>query len=274
MTSGGQLRIETANRELDQGYVRHHPDARPGQYVMLSVADSGTGIDAETLAHIFEPFFSTKELGRGTGLGLDTVYGVVKKSEGYVWVDSEPGKGASFQIFLPRVEEEQNAQLHMKELDGQGAAASETILLVEDSEPLRKLTRSFLEAHGFDVLVAQSGEEAIDVEARTSKKIHLLLTDVVMPGINGRVLAERLHLKQREMKVLSMSGYTNSFIAIQGVLERGMTLLNKPFTEDELVQKVRETLRRGAGESNEEGLLAIRQGRPQENCQVDFVSER
>jgi nitrogen-specific signal transduction histidine kinase/CheY-like chemotaxis protein len=266
MPSGGQLRIETANRELDQGYVRHHPGARPGQYVMLSVVDSGMGIDAGTLAHIFEPFFTTKELGRGTGLGLATVYGVVKQSEGYVWVDSEPGKGASFRIFLPRVEEEQTAQPPMRALDGQGAGASETILLVEDSEPLRKLTRSFLESHGFDVLVAQNGEEAIDVEARTSKKIHLLLTDVVMPGINGRVLAERLHLKQREMKVLYMSGYTDSFIAIHGALERGMTLLNKPYTEDELVQKVRETLRRGAGESKEEGLRAISQGGPQENC--------
>ena len=266
MPSGGQLRIETANRELDQGYVRHHPGARPGQYVMLSVADSGTGIDAETLAHIFEPFFTTKELGKGTGLGLATVYGVVKQSEGYVWVDSELGKGASFQIFLPRVEEEQTAQVPMKTLEGQGAGASETILLVEDSEPLRKLTRSFLESHGFDVLVAQNGEEAIDVEARTSKKIHLLLTDVVMPGINGRVLAERLHLKQREMKVLYISGYTDSFIAIHGVLERGMTLLNKPYTEDELVQKVRETLRRRAGESNDESLPAISQGRPHGNC--------
>jgi len=266
MPSGGKLRIETANRELDQGYVRHHPGARPGQYVMLSVVDSGTGIDAETLAHIFEPFFTTKELGKGTGLGLATVYGVVKQSEGYVWVDSELGKGASFQIFLPRVEEEQTAQVPMKTLEGQGAGASETILLVEDSEPLRKLTRSFLESHGFDVLVAQNGEEAIDVEARTSKKIHLLLTDVVMPGINGRVLAERLHLKQREMKVLYISGYTDSFIAIHGVLERGMTLLNKPYTEDELVQKVRETLRRRAGESNDESLPAISQGRPHGNC--------
>ena len=266
MPSGGQLRIETANRELDQGYVRHHPGARSGQYVMLSVVDSGTGIDAETLAHIFEPFFTTKELGKGTGLGLATVYGVVKQSEGYVWVDSELGKGASFQIFLPRVEEEQTAQVPMKTLEGQGAGASETILLVEDSEPLRKLTRSFLESHGFDVLVAQNGEEAIDVEARTSKKIHLLLTDVVMPGINGRVLAERLHLKQHEMKVLYISGYTDSFIAIHGVLERGMTLLNKPYTEDELVQKVRETLRRRAGESNDESLPAISQGRPHGNC--------
>ncbi|PYU08438.1 MAG: hybrid sensor histidine kinase/response regulator [Acidobacteria bacterium] len=266
MPSGGQLRIETANRELDQGYVRHHPGARPGQYVMLSVADSGTGIDAETLAHIFEPFFTTKELGKGTGLGLATVYGVVKQSEGYVWVDSEPGKGASFQIFLPRVEEEQTAQLPIRAQDGQGAGASQTILLVEDSEPLRKLTRSFLESHGFDVLVAQNGEEAIDVEARSSKKIHLLVTDVVMPGINGRVLAERLHLKQREMKVLYISGYTDSFIASHGVLERGMTLLNKPYTEDELVQKVRETLRRGAGEGNDESLPARSQGRPPEKC--------
>jgi len=264
MPSGGELRIATANREFDQAYTRHHPGARPGQYVMLSVVDSGMGIDAETLAHIFEPFFTTKEVGKGTGLGLATVYGVVKQSEGYVWVDSAVGKGASFQIFLPRVDEEQSIQFPTRGPETKAAGGSETILLVEDSEPLRKLTQSFLQSNGFEVLVAQNGEDAIEIEAGAARKIHLLVTDVVMPGINGRVLAERLHLKQPEMKVLYISGYTDSFIAIHGVLERGMTLLNKPYTEDELVQKVRETLRAASGETNAESLLVIgRQRQPQ-----------
>src|SRR6266478_3216580 len=243
MPSGGQLRIETANRELDQGYVRHHPGARPGQYVMLSVVDSGTGIDAETLAHIFEPFFTTKELGKGTGLGLATVYGVVKQSEGYVWVDSKPRQGATFQIFLPRIEEPATTVAATKPL-AETVRGSETILLVEDAESLRKLTRSFLESHGFRVLVAQNGEEAIQVEARHSGKIDLLLTDVVMPGMNGRVLSERLLPKQPGMRVLYISGYTDSFIVGHGVLEEGMVLLHKPFTEDALIGKVREVLDR------------------------------
>jgi len=264
MPSGGELRIETANREFDQAYTRHHPGARPGQYVMLSVVDSGMGIDAETLAHIFEPFFTTKEVGKGTGLGLATVYGVVKQSEGYVWVDSAVGKGASFQVFLPRVDEEQSIQFPTRGQEAKTAGGSETILLVEDSEPLRKLTQSFLESNGFAVLVAQDGEDAVKIEAAAARKIHLLVTDVVMPGINGRVLAERLRLNQPEMKVLYISGYTDSFIAIHGVLERGMTLLNKPYTENELVQKVRETLRAASGETNEESLPVIgRQRQPQ-----------
>jgi two-component system cell cycle sensor histidine kinase/response regulator CckA len=251
MPEGGNLRIETSNRHLDQAYTRHHPGAKAGQYIMLAVIDSGTGIDAETLAHIFEPFFTTKEVGKGTGLGLATVYGVVKQSEGYVWVDSEPGKGASFQIFLPKVDEEPVSQIPAKERDGEVAKGSETILLVEDSEPLRNLTQSFLELHGFSVLVAQNGEEAIQVAARHAGKIHLLLTDVVMPGINGRVLAERLLLKRRDMKILFISGYTDSFVAVHGVLDRGMNLLNKPFTEDELAQRVQEVLDRANDENAE-----------------------
>jgi two-component system cell cycle sensor histidine kinase/response regulator CckA len=241
MPQGGQLRIETRNREIDLPYVRHHPGAKPGQYVMLAVIDSGMGIDAETLAHIFEPFFTTKDVGKGTGLGLATVYGVVKQSEGYIWVDSEPGNGSSFQIFLPKVEEEVSQAVD-KEPASEVATGSETILLVEDSEPLRKLTKSFLESHGFQVLVAQHGEEAIRVEASHSGKIHLLVTDVVMPGINGTALAKELSSRQPKMKVLYISGYTDSFVAVHGVNETDMSLLNKPFTEDELIQRVREIL--------------------------------
>ena len=248
MPEGGKLRIETANVELDQAYAWQHAGAKPGSYVRLTVVDSGVGMDPATLAHIFEPFFTTKEVGKGTGLGLATVYGVVKQSGGYIWVESEPGHGASFQIFLPRVEKSD-------ELSGPAApltemvGGSETILLVEDSEPLRKLTQSFLKSHGFRVLVAQNGEEAIEVEDRHNGKIHLLLTDVIMPGMNGRVLSERLLPKQPGMRVLYISGYTDSFIAGHGVLEQGVALLHKPFTEDALIGKVREVLDKGSPEN-------------------------
>lgn len=241
MPEGGTLRIETANVELDQAYGWQHPGAKPGHYVMLAVIDSGTGIDPDTLTHIFEPFFTTKEVGKGTGLGLATVYGVVKQSGGYIWVESEPGLGASFQIFLPRVDEP-TADIAATTAVDETVGGSETILLVEDSEALRKLTRSFLESHGFSVLVAQDGEEALQVETRYSAKIDLLLTDVVMPGMNGRVLAERLLPRQPGMRVLYISGYTDSFVARHGVLEEGTVLLHKPFTEEALIRKVREVL--------------------------------
>jgi len=248
MPDGGKLRVETANVELDQAYAWQHAGAKPGHYVMLALTDSGTGIDAETLAHIFEPFFTTKEVGKGTGLGLATVYGVVKQSGGYIWVDSKPRQGATFQIFLPRIEEPATTITATTPL-AETIGGSETILLVEDAESLRKLTRSFLESHGFRVLVAQNGEEAMQVEARHSGKIDLLLTDVVMPGINGRVLSEKLQPKQPGMRVLFISGYTDSFIAGHGVLERSMTLLHKPYTEDALIGKVREVLDKGHPEA-------------------------
>jgi len=241
MPEGGKLRIETANVELDQAYAWQHAGAKPGHYVMLAVIDSGVGIDPDTLSHIFEPFFTTKEVGKGTGLGLATVYGVVKQSGGYIWVDSKPGQGASFQIFLPRVAEPAT-QITATEPLTEAKGGSEMILLVEDSEPLRKLTQSFLESHGFRVLVAQDGDEAMRVETQYSGKIDLLLTDVVMPGINGRILAEKLLPKQPGMRVLYISGYTDSFVGRHGVLEQGMVLLHKPFTEEVLIRKVRDIL--------------------------------
>ena len=241
MPEGGKLRIETANVELDQAYAWQHAGAKPGHYVMLAVIDSGVGIDPDTLSHIFEPFFTTKEVGKGTGLGLATVYGVVKQSGGYIWVDSKPGQGASFQIFLPRVAEPAT-QITATEPLTEAKGGSETILLVEDSEPLRKLTQSLLESHGFRVLVAQDGDEAMRVETQHSGKIDLLLTDVVMPGINGRILAEKLLPKQPGMRVLYISGYTDSFVGRHGVLEQGMVLLHKPFTEEVLIRKVRDIL--------------------------------
>ena len=205
------------------------------------MTDTGHGMDAETLAHIFEPFFTTKERGKGTGLGLATVYGIVKQSNGYIWVDSVPSKGSSFQIYLP-LHVGQSAIDEQKPDASENLRGSESILLAEDAEPLRKLAQTFLEAAGFRVLSAQSGEEALEVAARYRGSFNLLLTDVVMPGMNGRVLAEHLLPRQPGMKVLYMSGYTDSFIAGHGVLDRGTHLLHKPFTEEVLIRKVREVL--------------------------------
>ena len=241
MPMGGRLKIQTSNVELDQAYTWNHPGSKVGSYVLLAVTDTGTGMDAGTLTHIFEPFFTTKERGKGTGLGLATVYGVVKQSNGYIWVDSAPGKGASFQIYLPRhvgqpAVDEQIIDSNEK------LRGTETILLVEDAEPLRKLAQTFLEAGGFRVLSAESGERALEVVASFGGTFDLLLTDVVMPGINGRVLAEQMLPRQPGMKVLYMSGYTDSFIAGHGVLDPETHLLHKPFTEEILLRKVREVL--------------------------------
>ncbi len=241
MPMGGKLKIQTSNVDLDQAYTWNHPGSKVGSYVVLAVSDTGTGMDAGTLTHIFEPFFTTKERGKGTGLGLATVYGVVKQSNGYIWVDSAPGKGASFQIYLPRhvgqpAVDEQTIDSSEK------LRGTETILLVEDAEPLRKLAQTFLEAGGFRVLSAESGERALEVMASFGETFDLLLTDVVMPGINGRVLAEQMLPRQPGMKVLYMSGYTDSFIAGHGVLDPGTHLLHKPFTEEILIRKVREVL--------------------------------
>ena len=241
MPSGGKLTLQTANVELDQAYTRHHPGSRVGKYVMLAVRDTGVGMDAATLTHIFEPFFTTKELGKGTGLGLATVYGIVKQSTGYIWVDSAPGKGASFQIYLPR-HEGCGAPREPKAAPAEKLRGSECILLVEDAEPLKKLAQTFLESAGFRVLSAGSGEEALEVATRFSGRFDLLLTDVVMPGMNGRVLAEQLLSRQPEIKILYMSGYTDSFIAGHGVLNPKTHLLHKPFTEEVLISKVREVL--------------------------------
>jgi len=199
------------------------------------------GMDAGTLAHIFEPFFTTKERGKGTGLGLATVYGIVKQSNGYISVGSTPGKGTSFQIYLPRHASQPTvAEQEPESVDK--LRGSETILLVEDSGPLRQLARSFLESAGFHVLSAENGEDALEVASRFERNFDLLLTDVVMPGMNGRLLAEHLLPRQPGMKVLYVSGYTDSFIAGHGVLDPGTHLLHKPFTEEVLIRKVREVL--------------------------------
>jgi two-component system, cell cycle sensor histidine kinase and response regulator CckA len=241
MPEGGKLKIQTANVVLDQLYTRTHPGSKAGDQVMLRVTDTGTGMDAGTLTHMFEPFFTTKERGKGTGLGLATVYGIVKQSNGYISVESSLGKGSSFQIYLPR-HAGQPAAAELKSGIVENLRGSESILLAEDSEALRKLAQSNLESAGFRVLSAQSGEEALEIATRHGSTFDLLLTDVVMPGMNGRVLAEQLLPRQPGMKVLYMSGYTDSFIAGHGVLESGTYLLHKPFTEEVLIRKVREVL--------------------------------
>jgi CheY-like chemotaxis protein len=244
MPEGGKLTIQTANAELDAAFTREHPGLIAGPYVMLAVTDTGTGMDPETQAQIFEPFFTTKGRDKGTGLGLATVYGVVKQSNGYIAVESEKGKGALFKVYLPRIELPVAAKSEgMQALPT--VRGSETILLVEDAEPLRLLAQLFLKENGYQVLTAADGAEAEQIAAENPGPIHLLLTDVVMPGINGRVLAERLAPKRPAMKVLYMSGYTDSFMAGHGVLDEGIHLLHKPFTEDALMRKIRERLDAG-----------------------------
>jgi PAS domain S-box-containing protein len=242
MPDGGKLTVQTADAQIDVAFAREHPGSVPGKYVMLAVKDTGTGIDPEIQSQIFEPFFTTKERDKGTGLGLATVYGIVKQSNGYIAVDSEKGKGALFTVYLPRIEQPASSVPVKNNPESLIARGPETVLLVEDAEPLRVLAQLFLKENGYQVLAAADGAEAQKVAAEFSGPIHLLLTDVVMPGINGRVLAERLTPNHPGMKVLYMSGYTDSFIAGHGVLEPGTHLLRKPFTEEVLMRRVRDLL--------------------------------
>jgi two-component system cell cycle sensor histidine kinase/response regulator CckA len=241
MPTGGKLKIETANVDLDHAYTRDHPGSRVGSYILLAMTDTGVGMDAGTLAHIFEPFFTTKERGKGTGLGLATVYGIVKQSNGYISVESTPGRGTAFKTYLPRVED-QPVVTKPEVVSPDSLRGSETILLVEDSGALRELAKAFLKTAGFRVLSAESGEDALEVANRFGGTFDLLLTDVVMPGMNGRILAEHLLPRHPGMRVLYMSGYTDGFIAGHGVLEPGTHLLHKPFTEEVLIRRVREVL--------------------------------
>ena len=240
MPKGGKLTVETKNVVLDDAYARRHDAVRPGPYVMLAVSDTGTGMDEETRRHIFEPFFTTKEVGKGTGLGLSMVYGVVRQSGGNVWVYSEPGRGTTFKIYLPRVEEkaEQEQAAELPELP----KGTETVLLVEDEEMVRRLLRDILEGEGYTVLAAANGEEALRICGRHEGPPHLLVTDVVMPGMSGRELVERLTGNCRGVKVLYMSGYTDDAIVHHGVLDEGMNFLQKPFTPEAVLRKVREVL--------------------------------
>jgi two-component system cell cycle sensor histidine kinase/response regulator CckA len=249
MPDGGRLTVETANVDLDSAYASDHVTVKPGRYVMLAVSDTGTGMTPETVAHIFEPFYTTKVSGRGTGLGLSTVYGIVKQSGGYIWVYSEPGRGSSFKVYLPRVEQPAETLPAPKPANVQ-QRGSETILLVEDEAQVRELARMALAEKGYTVLVTSSPGDAEALCEQHGSDIHLLLTDLIMPGITGRDLAKRLTARHRKMRVLYMSGYTFSMMAQSGMqngmLEDGAAFLQKPFTPSALGEKVREVLDRAA----------------------------
>jgi len=239
MPEGGLLTIETANVIVDEAFVRDHRPQLPGAYVRLSVRDTGHGMDPETQARIFEPFFTTKEVGKGTGLGLSTAYGVIRQSGGHIWVTSQPGRGSTFDIYFPVVTETVTNE-RASVMPSPVAGGTETILLVEDEQALRELTRDILLGSGYKLLEAESPEQAIQIARGHAGPIHLLLTDVVMPGINGRVLAQKLMVIRPEMKVLYMSGYAGFKHSQMAGLES--VLLAKPFKRDMLLRKIRETL--------------------------------
>lgn len=242
MPGGGHLIIETANVDLDQPYIHDHLTAAPGRYVMLVVSDTGQGMDRETMSHIFEPFFTTKGPGRGTGLGLSTVYGIVKQGGGHVCTYSEPGEGTTFRIYLPAVLEAGDTPVQAdlpKLVEPRG---TETILVLEDEPALRKLVQSLLGQQGYTILEAATSEQALRHCEAHDGTIHLLVTDVVMPGMSGRQLAERAVQCRPDLKVLYMSGYTADAIAHHGVLDAGVAFLQKPFSSESLLQKVREVL--------------------------------
>lgn len=239
MPHGGEVTIGTANVELDEDYARRHSPQLPGSYVELVISDTGTGMDAETQARIFEPFFTTKEIGKGTGLGLSTVYGVVRQSGGHIWVYSELGHGTTFRIYFPHTGQEVRAEKPAAGLSPPRRSA-ETILLVEDAEAVRELTRSLLTDSGYTVLEVDHPDKAIEIAQSHKGPIHLLLTDVVMPGMNGRALAEKLAPIRPDMKVIYTSGYTG--FSQSALIDSDLIFLPKPFTKESLLSKLREVL--------------------------------
>ncbi len=242
MPKGGKLTIETANADLNENYFREYgiEGKKSGHYVMLAVSDTGSGMDKETREHIFDPFFTTKEVGQGTGLGLSTIYGIVKQNNGFIWVYSEPGKGTIFKVYLPNVKDSETEEKEQTPVDDPGG--SETVLIVEDDDNLRKFAQKALRQQGYKLLVAKNGEDALRVCKEHDGQIDLMITDVVMPKMGGREAAKRLQPLYPEMKVIYMSGYTDDAIVHHGVLEPGLNFLEKPFTPKGLALKVREVL--------------------------------
>ncbi|HEV7374969.1 MAG TPA: GAF domain-containing protein, partial [Pyrinomonadaceae bacterium] len=241
MPQGGKLTIKTSNIYVDGEYAKRHVSVQPGEYVLLSISDTGCGMDARTQERVFEPFFTTKEQGKGTGLGLSTVYGIVKQSGGNIWVYSEVERGTSFKIYLPRFDKpiETVVEKRTEEVSSRG---SETVLLVEDEEMVRNMTSEALRESGYRVLEARDTNHALTLCQNFEEEIHLMLSDVVMPVMSGRVLAEAVAPLRPGMRVLYMSGYTDDHIVHHGVLEEGMNFIEKPFTADLLAKKVRDVL--------------------------------
>jgi CheY-like chemotaxis protein len=237
----GKLVVETKNFVMDEAYAREHPPAKPGQYVLLTVSDTGHGMDAETQSHIFEPFYTTKEQGKGTGLGLATVYGIVKQSSGFIWVYSEPGRGTTFEVYLPRVDESFESTQPSKHAVA-AIRGTETLLLAEDEEAVRELVAGFLRQNGYTVLEAKNGVEALLLAEQQDSTIHLLLTDLMMPKMGGWELAERLLAQRPELKVLYVSGYSEYAANQRAPKDWRGAFVQKPFSMDMLGRKVREVL--------------------------------
>jgi CheY-like chemotaxis protein len=237
----GAITLKSANVVIDDSTRAEAPELIAGQYVLLTVSDTGTGMSKEVRKNIFEPFFTTKELGKGTGLGLSTVYGIVKQNDGFIYVESEHGKGTTFKIYLPRFEAE-TAQVPSEEITIKRLTGTETILLVEDDEAILDLGKMILENLGYTVLAARTPVDAFNLVDEHPRDIHLLITDVVMPEMNGRELAEKLSAIRRNLKCLYMSGYTADVVAHRGILDEGVNFIQKPFRSDDIAARVREVL--------------------------------
>jgi two-component system, cell cycle sensor histidine kinase and response regulator CckA len=242
MPHGGKLVLETAVMDFDQAFAEQHPPITAGKYAMLAVSDNGSGMDQVTLTHIFEPFFTTKEMGKGSGLGLATVYGVVQQSGGHIWVYSEPGRGTTFKIYFPSAEHKVGVAQGPEAEAVLPAREGTTILLVEDDETMRRLSRQMLVEHGYGVIEAQDGKSALDRLASNHGSVDLVLTDVVMRGMSGPELVLRLIDSYPDLKVIYMSGYTGELIAEHSALKSGIILLEKPFSRATLLKTIHEAL--------------------------------
>jgi two-component system cell cycle sensor histidine kinase/response regulator CckA len=255
MPEGGPLSIAVSGVEVAELECKDDPDARPGPHVVLVVRDEGSGMDEHTLAHLFEPFFTTKSAGKGTGLGLSTVYGIVQRAGGHIRVKSAPGQGSTFTVYLPRVEEPTAVEEPERPV-GEAIHGAETILVVEDEDAVRSMVREALEARGYRVLVARNGVEALDLAGRYGDYIDLLVTDVIMPQMNGAELAQRLARLRPGLRVLFVSGYTDDAVIRVGVLEQRTAFLQKPFSLDVLGRTVRDVLDKGPARSSVDSASA------------------